>query len=221
MFEILRGGFHRSILVVIMASILLGTLVTIALSGAMDKYFGEFVSSLIGDVGEYDIIVHVNAEMAEVAAEQLQKGIDMEFPGAKVKKGVTVAGNANFLVYLPQKYKTKEGLESFPGVIRDLPGSNGYTVMVEPRLTIRTTVPQVRGYLLEEVSSIEGVKFAYVNRGNIEVVLHSEEDIPLVEQEINRVLGDMKLVQIKLDDTSDFVVVSQELSQRFGENLLR
>lgn len=221
MIEILRDGFYRNILVVIITSILLGTLVTIASSGAMDKYFGDFVSGLIGDVGEYDIIVHANAEMAEAAEKELQKGMDTEFPGARVKKGVTVAGNANFLVYLPERYRTREGLESFPGAIRDLPGSNGYTVMIEPRLTIRTTVPQVREYLLEKVSSIEGVKFAYINRGSIEVILNSEEDMPVVEQETNELLGDMKLVQIRLDDSFDSTMVSQDLSQRLGENLVR
>lgn len=220
MLEILRGGFYRSVIVVVMTGILLGTLATIALSGAMDKYFGDFVSGLIGDVGEYDIIVHVNAETEDVAAEELKKALDTEFPGAKVKKGVTVAGNANFLVHLPDEFKTKEGLESFPSILRELPGSNGYTVMIEPRLTIRTTAPEAREYLREEVSSIEGVKFAYVNRGNIEVILKSEEDMPAVEQEIVGLLEGMKLVQIA-DDTIDSMLASRELSQRLSDNLLK
>ena len=134
------------------------------------------MSGLIGDVGEYDIIVHVNAEMAETAADELRKNVVMQYPGSEVKKGVTVAGNANFLVRLPEEFKTKEGLEKFPGVLRNLPGSNGYTLMIEPRLTIRTTVPEVREYLLEKISLMKGVRFACVNK-NIEVMLSSEKEL--------------------------------------------
>jgi hypothetical protein len=221
MLEILRDGFYKNILVVMITSILLGTLVTTALSGAMDKYFGEFVSGLIGDVGEYDIIVHVNAEVAEAAAKELQKDMGARFPGAKIKKGVTVAGNANFMVYLPKEYKTREGLESFPIAIRDLPGSNGYTVMIEPRVTVRTTVPQVREYLIDKVSSIEGVEFAYINRGNIELILNSAEDVLAVQQRVNRLLGDVKLVQIRMDNDLDGGRVSQTLSREFGEKFIK
>lgn len=221
MLEIFRDGFYKNVLIVIIASILIGTFGTIALSQAMDRYFGQFVSGLIGDVGEYDIIVHVNAEMAETAADELRKNVVMQYPGSEVKKGVTVAGNANFLVRLPEEFKTKEGLEKFPGVLRNLPGSNGYTLMIEPRLTIRTTVPEVREYLLEKISLMKGVRFACVNRGNIEVMLSSEKELSRVRQEINRVLAGMKLVQIRLTDIESLNEVAEELTEKMGKYFLK
>ncbi len=197
MMNIFRDGFYKTLVVVAIVGILVSSLIASGVSVAVDKYFNRVVSGIIGDAGEYDIIVHIRSEMEDAGSKELERVISKEYPGSTVEEGVKLAGNSNYLISLPDEFKTAEGLGKLPNILRGIPGGNGYTIILEPRITLRLTHPNIRSYILDEINHIDGISFAYVNRGNVEVVLESEKDVPLITREINEMLSNMQIVEIR------------------------
>ena len=96
--QLWRSGFGRDISVVLLVTIVVGSLTASGLSIAADRYFTASVNHLVGDYGEYDLIVHVREETQEAFNKTLRPVIDKRIPGSRVKRGPNVAGKANFFV---------------------------------------------------------------------------------------------------------------------------
>ena len=89
MFALLRDGFAGDLIILLLVSILLGSLGASAIAAAVDNYFGDTVNELIGDYGEFDVIIHVREEVqgcrwpgdgadsrGEASRGRLQEGLD-------------------------------------------------------------------------------------------------------------------------------------------------
>ena len=104
--NLFRDSFARDIGVLLLVSILIGSVVAGTLSLSANAYFSKALSGLVGDYGEYDIIIQVREEMKEDATLQINKIIGEVFPGARFKEGPTVTGKTNLFISLPDAFKT-------------------------------------------------------------------------------------------------------------------
>ncbi len=65
--ELMKEGFTRDLLVVIALTVLLGASVTSGVAYAVNAYLAQQVTGVLGDLGEYDIILHVREESCDAA----------------------------------------------------------------------------------------------------------------------------------------------------------
>jgi hypothetical protein len=56
--ELMKEGFTRDLLVVIALTVLLGASVTSGVAYAVNAYLARQVTGVLGDLGEYDLILH-------------------------------------------------------------------------------------------------------------------------------------------------------------------
>ena len=132
-----KDSFKRDILTLIVVSIVIGSLLAGAVSLSANSYFSKTLASLVGDYGEYDIIIQSREEMKDDTAIHIQKIIDEVFPGGRMKEGPTITGKTSFFVAVPDQYKTKKTFEDLGKTFGSIPGGASVGVLTEPRLTIR------------------------------------------------------------------------------------
>lgn len=194
--KILKDSFQRDIAVLLLVSIVIGSLLASTLSLTANAYFSKALSGLVGDYGEYDLIIQVREEMKEDASVQINKIINEVFPGAKFKEGPTVTGKTNLFISLPEQYKTKKVYEELGKTFGSIPGGAGVGVMTEPRLTIRGVPEGAKNMLMERIMQMDGVRFAFRDGASVGVVLLSLEKAPTVNAEIKAVLNQYQVVEI-------------------------
>ena len=100
-------------------------------------YFGDTVSGLIGEYGEYDLVLMVREDLADAALDQMREIVRERYPGVRLRKGITLSGRTNVLVGLPPGMRNAEAIEEFPVQFVNVPGYSGYGVMIEPRIEVR------------------------------------------------------------------------------------
>ncbi|MEW6230564.1 MAG: hypothetical protein AB1700_21175, partial [Bacillota bacterium] len=120
MLSIVREGFTRDLLVTLIATVLLGAAVAGGVARAVDTYLGRQVTGVLGDLGEYDLILHVREDARELARSEIAKVLASSFKGARMKEGPTVIGKANFFIALPEERRTRSGLEGLARALGDV-----------------------------------------------------------------------------------------------------
>lgn len=191
-----KNSFYRDIIVLLIISVLLGSGLAGAVSLAADTYFSKTVASLVGDYGEYDIVIQTREEMREDAAIQIQKIIGEAFPGAKFKEGPTITGKTSFFVALPDQYKTKKIYEELGKTFGSIPGGGGVGVMTEPRLTVRGVPEGAKSMLMDQIAAMEGVRFAFRDGSSIGVVLTSINKASIISDNIEKMLKQYQVLEI-------------------------
>ena len=89
MYTLIRDGFWKDLIVVILVSILVGSLFVTGVSYASNAFLGKTVSGLAGESGEYDIIVHTKLDMAD-DAESVLLGMAKGFQGMQIVRTVNL-----------------------------------------------------------------------------------------------------------------------------------
>ena len=137
MLDFFRDGFYKDLVLLLVISIILGAAFSQGVAWAIDTYFGDTLDQMIGEYGEYDLILHIREEAKEAALRELQRIGEQSFPGYKLNETLTIAGQAN--VFLGCRHSSAPGrcLESITSLFRRVPGLNGYTLMAEPSVLIR------------------------------------------------------------------------------------
>lgn len=194
--NIVKNSFTRDLAVLLLVSIFIGSVLASTLSLAANSYFSGALSGLVGDYGEYDLIIQVREEMKDDAITQVNKIIGEVFPGAKFKEGPTVTGKTNLFIALPEEYKTKKTYEELGKTFGSIPGGGSVGVMTEPRLTIRGVPEGAKNMLIERVEQMDGVRFVFHDGSSIGVVLLSLEKAPAVNTEIKAVLNQYQVIEI-------------------------
>lgn len=188
--------FNRDVLILLVVSIVIGSLLANSLAYAANAYFAKTLSNLVGDYGEYDVVVNVREEMKEEAAAQIQKIISDALPGAKMKEGPTLAGKTNFLIALPDEYKTKQIYEDLGKIFGSIPGGGGISVMTEPRITLRGVPDGAKNMLIDRIGAMDGVRFVFRDGGSIGVILTSLDKVTPVTNEIKNVLNQYQVIEV-------------------------
>ncbi|MDR3561812.1 MAG: hypothetical protein P4N59_10305 [Negativicutes bacterium] len=194
--KMFQDSFYRDIVVLMIVSIFVGSLLATSVSLAANSYFSRTLSNLVGDYGEFDLVIQVREEMKEDAGQQIQKIIDDVFPGAKLKEGPTITGKANFFVALPDQYKTQKVYDDLGKTFGSIPGGAGAGVMTDPRLTIRGVPEGAKKMLIEQISQMDGVRFAFHDGASIGVVLASLEKSGAVSDQINKIMKQYQVIEI-------------------------
>jgi hypothetical protein len=194
--NLLRDSFQRDILILIVVSILVGSMLASAVSLGANAYFSKTLSSFVGDYGEFDLIINVREEMKEDAAQQIQKIIDDAFPGAKMKEGPTITGKTSFFIALPTEYKSKKVYEDLGKTFGSIPGGAGVGVLSEPRVTIRGVPEGAKNMLMDRIAQMDGVRFAFRDGASVGVILSSLDKAKTVEAQINNVLKEYQVIEI-------------------------
>lgn len=180
----------------LVVSIMIGSLLSSTLSLSANAYFSKTLSSMVGDYGEYDLIIQAREEMKQDTAAQIQNIIADVFPGATLKEGPTITGKTNFFISLPPEYRTKEVYDNLGKTFGGIPGGAGVGVMTEPRLTIRGVPEGARNRLIEQIGGMQGVNFAFHDGSSVGVVLSGLEQSAAVTEQIKALLQQYQVIEI-------------------------
>lgn len=168
--SLFQSEFWKDYIVVVIITVIVGACIAAGASSALEMFLGQAVSGLLGEAGEYDLIVHVREQSRAAAADDLPRRLAAVHPGIGVRQGVTVAGNANFFVKLPEELYTQAALEQIAARLADVPGFNGYSWMLEPSVSVTGLRAGMRDLLALEAAELPGVR-AVVRHGNSLTVL--------------------------------------------------
>lgn len=197
MMALFGDGFGKDWLVLIIASILLGTILSAGIARAVDSYFGDTIDGLVGEYGEYDLILHLREEAKDAGIQALADLIEKELPGAYFKESLSIGGKANVLVALPPELETKDRLQTLRGTLYDLPGSAGMTMMIEPSVVIQSVHPGFRNQISQEVEKLPGVRFVFRDADNLFVLLQSVEDSQSVTKAVQDILAKYQILEVR------------------------
>lgn len=194
--RIFKDTFNRDVLTLLVVSVIIGSLLASAVSLSANAYFSKTLANLVGDYGEYDIIIQAREEVKDDTAAQIQKIIDDVFPGSRLKEGPTITGKTSFFVSLPDEYKTKQVYESLGKTFGSIPGGAGVGFLTEPRLTIRGVPEGAKNMLMERIEQMNGVRFAFHDGASLGVVLTSLDKSTPVSDQIKEVLKQYQVIEV-------------------------
>ncbi len=207
-----RDGFYKDLIILLVLTVIVGAVFSQGIAWAIDTYFGDTLDGMIGEYGEYDVILHIREEAKETALRELERIGEESFPGYRVNQTLTIAGQANFFFGFPDAYRTREVLESITSYFGAVPGINGYTLMVEPSVLIRGVHPAAREDVREQIEELEGVKFVVKDGNNLVIVLLNEDWISGVTKKIEDILQQYQILELRFP--MGFEVDTQEVGDQ-------
>ena len=217
MLYLLRSKFRRDLIVHFLVVVLVGSALSLAAGYMADNYFGNTVTGLIGDYGEYDVLITVNRETRRSALSQIRDILNAKLPGSTAKQGITIAGKTNFFVSIDEQYKTREHFRKMGSYFNNVTGNIGTTIMSEPRVTLRSIPGELRDEFEKDLGKISGVAFSYPAGANgIDLMLDSPRDYDRVRSEVEDYLNQYQIMQVRFPidkGPSDVVATGELLSE--------
>lgn len=210
MLYLLRSGFRRDLIVHLLLVVIIGSGISMAAGYLADDYFGKTVSGLIGDYGEFDLLLTVNREVRSSAQVQIKDILRVKLPGSSVQQGITVAGKTNYFIRLADGYKTKEHFMQLDNYFANVTGLVGVTIMAEPRITLRGIPRGLMDQFEQELMRIEGVRFVYpVGGTGLDIMLNAPKDIDSVTGAVKAFLGKYQILEVRFPiDAKDIDAVA-------------
>ena len=208
------NSFNRDVAMLMVVSILLGASLASLVAMSANSYFSETISALVGEYGEFDLLINVREEMKQDGRAQIEKVIGQVFPGAIFKEGPTLNGLTSFFVGLPEQYKTKQTYETMDTIFGSVPGRSGISIMTEPRITVRAVPDGAKGLVIEQIMQIDGVLFAFRDGGSVTVIIKSLDQSTAVNAEVEKILAQYHIIDIAFPVGSE-----PENAIRLGEQL--
>ncbi len=192
-----KMNFRKDIIILIIASILLGSGLVYVGGYLTDNYFMNMVSGIIGDYGEYDLLFTISSDQEEIAINQIKKTASETLPGSKFKTGPKVAGSSNYLLKIPDKFKNEEIYVNLGKYFSDIPGLMSKTIMTEPRLSVRGFRGNTRAFIRPLFEEIEGIYFLYPTSDGLDIIVEKPELLPEVKKKIAVVLDNYSMLEIR------------------------
>lgn len=207
-----QAGFWKDYVAALVVTIVVGAFLAAGVAGGLDAAFGQVLGEVFGAPDEYGLIVHVRAESTQAAGTQISELLSNYDADIVVRRGVTVAGNANFLIALPDHLLQTEWLEQLPVALQQLSGFNGYTWLLEPSVTVTGMRPAVRDIVAARAASLPGVR-AVVRQGTgITVILDDEAERQVVTDELEQWLTARQVAEIHLPDDASALLTQRVLT---------
>ncbi|MFP4662342.1 MAG: YrzE family protein [Halanaerobiales bacterium] len=194
---LLKTNFSKDIIILIIASILLGTVLVYAGGYLTDNYFMNMVSGIIGDYGEYDLLFTISADKEDIAIDQIKKIASETLPGSKFKTGPRVAGSSNYLLKIPDEFKDEEIYTGLGEYFSDIPGLMSKNIMTEPRLSVRGFRGNTRSFIRPLIEKIEGIDFLYPTSDGFDIIVKKPELVPEVKRNIDAILDSYSMLEIR------------------------
>ncbi len=192
-----KTNFRKDIIILIIASILLGSGLVYIGGYLADNYFMNMVSGVIGDYGEYDLLFTISSDQEEIAINQIKKIAAETLPGSKFKTGPKVAGSSNYLLKIPEEFKNEETYVNLGKYFSDIPGLMSKTIMTEPRLSVRGFRGNTRSFMRPMIEEIEGIYFLYPTSDGLDIIVEKPELVPEVKKKISAVLDSYSMLEIR------------------------
>src|SRR5690625_2070987 len=85
-------GYSRDIVRLFVVTIIVGSVLAWGAGWIVDSFFGDTVHNIVGDVGEYDVILQVRDGHGESTQDDLHRIMDQHLPGSTLREGVSIAG---------------------------------------------------------------------------------------------------------------------------------
>lgn len=218
--SLFRAGFWKDYIAVTVVTVVLGAGASAGAAAALDVVLGRAVTGLLGEAGEYDLVVHVREQSRTAAALELARLLAAAHEDATVHQGVTVAGSANFFIKLPEELKTQSSLEQLAASLGGLPGFNGYAWMLEPSVAVSGLRPGLRDLLAVEAAAVPGVRAAVRHGGSLTLLLESPEYQRAVTETLRERLAGRHVLEVRwpagatVDETQILHAVADTLKPR-------
>lgn len=221
MLYLLKSNFKRDLIIHFLVIVLVGSAVSLTAGYLADDYFGNTVSGLIGEYGEFDLLLTVNREVRSSALAQIRDILRVKLNGSTVEQGVTVAGKTNFFVRLKEDYRTREHFMNMNNYFSNVTGLVGVTVMAEPRVTVRGIPRGLTEQFEQELSALEGVKFTYpAGSTGIDLMLDSAKNLDQVTEDVKNFLNEYQVLEVRFpidNGPSDAIALGDQLTQKLKE----
>ena len=108
-----------------------------------------------------------------------------------------VFGKSNFFVALPDRLRSRPGLENLAKLLGEVPGASGVTFIIEPRLTLTGIESGAFYFLLNQAEEIKGVRFCFRDGGRIAVVLERDADIRQVSDALTSLVERYRVIEVR------------------------
>ncbi|MBE3583550.1 MAG: hypothetical protein IMX01_05490 [Limnochordaceae bacterium] len=195
--EFWRDGLVRQV-----AGVLLLTLTVVAggswlASRTTQSVLGRVVDQYTGDGGRYDLLVQLQVG-AGGSRQDLQRLLERELPGARVHPGVVLGGQENDFVTLPDELLRPDVLNSLDRILGQLPGYTGYTLLLQPVLTLSRVQEPWRQAVEELAADQPGVRLTFWHGNDLVLLLQDASAVTPVRQAWQRWLGQRTLFQLQL-----------------------
>jgi ABC-type arginine transport system permease subunit len=218
-------GYIRDYAILLLVTLLVGGSIALGVAITVDTFFGDTVRKLIGNAGDYDVLIQVRQERGQVAEEDLIRVVSANFPGARLIKGVSLVGKLHFFLKLPPDFQNTEAFESIHPILQQVPGYTGLTFMIEPSLVIGGVHPYVKETLVEYAEALRGVRFTVTNQNSLIVVLDSPVVLTEVTHSLEGFFKQNKMAEVRLpigvsvhNLYDAFGMVNRAVSSVLGEN---
>ncbi len=213
MLALIRGGYGREIVALFILTVLLSALLVGGVGALVDGWFAQSVESLVGVPGEYDVIVQLQAEAGRQAVLALHERLSQIAPGYRLKEGPTLIGRSNIFVGFSKAHRNAETFETLEDRLRDVPGFDGLSIVVEPAVLIKDVHENVRERFLEEALLVPETLFGFEHNGNLWIVTDragAAEDVRRRLESIGERLGILDLrLPVPLDQVEQSEIASR------------
>jgi hypothetical protein len=218
---LLNSDFRKDILVLLVVTIFLVSLASIIIGYLADYYFGDTISGLLGEYGEYDLALILDKEAKERASEEIEDIIKNNFPGSELILGVEVVGKTNFFIKLAPKYRNRDVYIKIGDYFQNVSGLNSVSIMTEPRITIRGLNRKVRNLIEDQVNNLSGVEFTFPDGEKLEIIIQRAELIESITRKVQKVLDQYQVLSIRFPITQnedEILELGDELVKELNKN---
>lgn len=198
MLALLREGFWRDALALVVIAVVLGGLAVGGVARGVEAYLTRAVSGLVGAPGEYDAIVHVRQDAGEEALRLLSDRLAQSHPGFLHRQGPDLAGYLNVLIRLPDDRRTQEGFESLRPLLENVPGFDGITYIVEPAVVVSDVNPALRRDFIDYATGLSEVEFAFASGSSVWAVVSSPDHVDKVQRALEAFASARAILDIRL-----------------------
>ena len=215
-----KSDFIKDIAILLVVTILLGTLLSLVIGTLSDYYFGDAVNSLIGDYQGNDLLLIIDEKKKEETIEEIKDVIALKIPGSELKKGINLAGKSNLFINLASKYKRREVFMEFEDYFKDIKGVLTTSLMTEPRLTVDGLKNKSSQLLADKIQTLEHVAFTFPDGHSLEVLIEGAQFRTEVKDKIEALLADYQFLGVRFpikEKVADLVELSAHLEGRIAD----
>ncbi|MGE5558770.1 MAG: hypothetical protein ACM3WV_09170 [Bacillota bacterium] len=214
-----RNGFGKDLAIYCMIIVALISFTAAGIAEVSHRYFGKAVVGLIGAYGEYDVMLQVRADRKEEAYQELKSLVFQVWPGSRLKPGLTIAGKTTFFLGFSRDLRRPDTFLNLAKNLERIPGWNGYSLLIEPKLTV-TAVPGGAVPLLQrDIERIPGVEFSFPDGADLVVVLQQQDFAPRIKKQIQKVMNKYQVLEVRFPvqyPIEDKVVLGRMLADKLA-----
>ncbi|GAB6099454.1 hypothetical protein JCM16358_13330 [Halanaerocella petrolearia] len=199
---LLQSEFSKDIIILLAATIVLASLLSLLVGYLSDFYFGNLVASLIGGYGDNDLLLIVDQQQQVVAKKQIQEVIEERIPGSKLKSGISLVGRANFFIEVADKYRTRQTLLKIEDYFNEVDGLESLSLIIQPRITIRGLTGQANSFVESRVKELAGVDFTLPEGDKLEIIVSDSDRLTKLKKEIDSILQQYQVLSVRFPITS-------------------